>query len=329
MARISLKEQYDNKDVITQIYDIRDLVEKANDTADTAESNSAKAETDAADALSKITTAVTKADAAQATADAAVEKNTELETALGKTDAKVVTNTTDISQLKISDAEHTTEISTLQSNVSTHATEITAIKAKDVQQDSSIQGLTESVVSDLTGSFDNLTRTLSLSIERESATSIDMSVVIPSTSETGTYSPGPGIAINNNAITAVVDGSNIKLTDSKITLNTDTVATKTYALGVFATKSSVENIASDMATKQAKVVSSTGTLTVSGWSNNVQVMQVEGMTADAVVLVSPAPAYFEQYGKAGIYASAQGDGTVTFKCTVPPTVSIDVNIGRL
>ena len=329
MARISLKEQYDNKDVITQIYDIRDLVEKVNDTADTAESNSAKAEADAADALSKITTAITKADAAQATADAVAEKNTEIEAALGKTDAKVATNTTDISQLKISDAEHTTEISTLQSNVSTHATEITAIKAKDVQQDSSIQGLTESVVSDLTGSFDNLTRTLSLSIERESATSIDMSVVIPSTSETGTYSPGPGIAINNNAITAVVDGSNIKLTDSKITLNTDTVATKTYALGVFATKSSVENIASDMATKQAKIVSSTGTLTASGWSNNVQVMQVEGMTADAVVLVSPVPAYFEQYCKAGIYASAQGDGTVTFKCTVPPTVSIDVNIGRL
>ena len=50
-------------------------------------------------------------------------------------------NTSDISQLKISDTEHTSQISTLDTTVDNHAREITAIKAKDVSQDAKIDNL--------------------------------------------------------------------------------------------------------------------------------------------------------------------------------------------
>ena len=53
-------------------------------------------------------------------------------------EANIKKNTDDITQLKISDTEHTAEISTLESNVDNHAREITAIKAVDAKQNSDI-----------------------------------------------------------------------------------------------------------------------------------------------------------------------------------------------
>lgn len=53
-------------------------------------------------------------------------------------EANIKKNSDDITQLKISDNEHTAEISTLESNVDNHAREITAIKAVDVKQTSDI-----------------------------------------------------------------------------------------------------------------------------------------------------------------------------------------------
>ena len=50
-------------------------------------------------------------------------------------------NTTDISQLKISDAEHTEQIATIDSNLDNHAREITALKAKDATHDTEIAEL--------------------------------------------------------------------------------------------------------------------------------------------------------------------------------------------
>ena len=50
-------------------------------------------------------------------------------------------NTTDISQLKISDAEHTEQIATIDSNVDNHAREISALKAKDATHDTEIAEL--------------------------------------------------------------------------------------------------------------------------------------------------------------------------------------------
>lgn len=130
-------------------------------------------------------------------------------------ETQVIKNTKDINQLKISDNEHTTEISTLESNVDNHAREITAIKAKDTTQDSEIAGLTESVVSDLTATFDNNSRNLKISIEREKATSIDATVNIPASAQTGTYSPVAPITISDtNQIGLAIDAETMEITPS-------------------------------------------------------------------------------------------------------------------
>lgn len=159
-------------------------------------------------------------------------------------------NTGDISQLKISDTEHTSQISTLDNAVDNHAREITAlntktasldsqitnvnnsitvINAKDNAQDTEIQGLSESVVSDLVATFDNASRKLTLSIERESAEPIDAIVTIPAGSTGGgSYSAGDGIAISgDNIISADVDGTTVKIQNGKLT----SVGGQTYSPG--------------------------------------------------------------------------------------------------
>ena len=50
-------------------------------------------------------------------------------------------NMTDISQLKISDAEHTEHIATIDTNIDNHAREITALKTKDATHDTEIAEL--------------------------------------------------------------------------------------------------------------------------------------------------------------------------------------------
>ena len=56
-------------------------------------------------------------------------------------DTRVDKNTADISQLKISDAEHTEQIATIDSNVDNHAREITALKTADAKHDTEIAEL--------------------------------------------------------------------------------------------------------------------------------------------------------------------------------------------
>jgi hypothetical protein len=128
-------------------------------------------------------------------------------------ETQLAKNTSDIGQLKISDNEHTAQITTLETNVDNNAHEITAIKVKDTAQDSEIAGLTESVVSDLTATFDNNTRNLKISIEREKATSIDATVNIPASAQTGTYSAIAPITINDtNQIGIAIDSSSMEIT---------------------------------------------------------------------------------------------------------------------
>lgn len=67
-------------------------------------------------------------------------------------------------------------------------------------------------------------------------------------------------------------------------------------------------------------------LTSSGWSNLAQTVAVAGVTAGNTVYVSPAPSSTEAWGKAGVYASAQASGALTFACKKAPAVSLTANI---
>lgn len=77
---------------------------------------------------------------------------------------------------------------------------------------------------------------------------------------------------------------------------------------------------------EGKHTSSTVTLTSSGWSSNSQTVSISGMTATLDIVVSPAPASQEAWGKAGVFCSSQGAGTLTFTCKSAPTTNLTANI---
>ena len=92
------------------------------------------------------------------------------------------------------------EISGLKAKASATDTEIANIKNKDSMQDTEIDGIDKSLISDVTATFDNPSRELKISVGKKDSTSIDTTVVIPSSSETGQYSAGNGITIENYQI---------------------------------------------------------------------------------------------------------------------------------
>lgn len=76
-------------------------------------------------------------------------------------------------------------------------------------------------------------------------------------------------------------------------------------------------------------VNSTITLAAADWSSNTQTVNVTGMTADGVVMVSPDPTDQSAYTSAGILCTAQAAGTLTFTCDTVPSGDIDVNVVML
>lgn len=74
------------------------------------------------------------------------------------------------------------------------------------------------------------------------------------------------------------------------------------------------------------ITTTTCTLTVAGWSNNAQTVNVTGVTASNTVLVTYAPASKSAYVAADIYCTAQGAGSLTFACTTTPTEAVTVNV---
>ena len=70
----------------------------------------------------------------------------------------------------------------------------------------------------------------------------------------------------------------------------------------------------------------TPTLVAANWSNNSQTINVTGVTANNVVLVSPTPVSADDYAAAGVLCVAQATGQLTFTCTTTPLVDLTVNI---
>ena len=68
------------------------------------------------------------------------------------------------------------------------------------------------------------------------------------------------------------------------------------------------------------------TLPANGWSNNEQTVSAGGVTANSNVIATYAPASREEYQGAGIYLSAQGEGTLTFSCDSAPTEAVTANV---
>lgn len=69
------------------------------------------------------------------------------------------------------------------------------------------------------------------------------------------------------------------------------------------------------------------TLSANSWDNsNEQTVTVSGVTSTSGILVSPIPAYIDQYSDCGVYAISQATNALTFECDEVPDVDISVNI---
>lgn len=81
--------------------------------------------------------------------------------------------------------------------------------------------------------------------------------------------------------------------------------------------------------KQNQVKSYTLSLPAASWSDNSQTVSVSGIVADETAQeITPIPAVASQaaYYAAGVYASGQGAGTLTFTCTTVPTEDLTVYV---
>lgn len=90
-------------------------------------------------------------------------------------------------------------------------------------------------------------------------------------------------------------------------------------------------LAADVVELQAKVIKSTGTFDGLGWDSQAdgtyrQTIAVTGVTATNDVMVSPTAEYKDTYEAMGCEAIAQGAGTLTFSCTDPEDVAVQVEV---
>ena len=68
------------------------------------------------------------------------------------------------------------------------------------------------------------------------------------------------------------------------------------------------------------------TLNAQNWSNNEQTIVVSTITPNSMVWVAPTPNDTINYTNAGIIATAQGNGTLTFTCNQTLSADIQVNL---
>lgn len=89
-----------------------------------------------------------------------------------------------------------------------------------------------------------------------------------------------------------------------------------------------QSLIDGLAARESSIL--TGTLLAANWVSNTQTIDITGMTAelDGVVGMtsSATTTQINAAGEAGIRATGQDDGTVTFVCDTTPTVDIPVGV---
>ena len=76
----------------------------------------------------------------------------------------------------------------------------------------------------------------------------------------------------------------------------------------------------------ATAAANTCSLTVAGWSSNIQTVSLTGMAADRIAIIGPVADSIDVCKTNAVYCSAQGNGTLTFKCQTTPSVAITMNV---
>ena len=68
------------------------------------------------------------------------------------------------------------------------------------------------------------------------------------------------------------------------------------------------------------------TLASNKWSNESQTINVEGVTVNNLIFVSPTTNSYTIYNDCEIICTEQGEGMLTFVCNETPSSNVDVNI---
>ena len=68
------------------------------------------------------------------------------------------------------------------------------------------------------------------------------------------------------------------------------------------------------------------TVPLSGWAGNQVTVNVSGVTADNHIIVTPAPESYVSYAECMVRCTAQGAGTLTFRCEDVPEDEIKANV---
>lgn len=374
MVRISLQEQYDNKDVIQQIKKVKDDVSYVTEVAEdaiskvnNANSISEQALTKADQAVNTADSASSKADALQVTVDAHSQAIEAVETQVAQalTDANDafdqagITQTAEAATITMTRGTGSQEqipfpiassVQTGMMNAQTYAGIVNLTARVDKLEASKTVfyvtfSSTSPTDSELTSLFttvsgrapvagDYLTdiaKSLTYGYNGTNWIKVETSADIPVfTSET------PGLIKGNTAdgtVAAEVDGTGSvngwDTVKTSIANNTESIGTingqiSTIQGSISGIETEISGLNSTMNTKQNALTSVTVTLTVSGWTDNAQTVSASNVTADNIVWVSPTSGWIDTYSKAGVRASAQADGTITFVCTKVPEFDIKV-----
>ena len=362
MSRISLQEQYDNKDVIQQIKKLKDDTTSASDKATEALGT-------VGTALSNSVTAVSTANIDKDTVDTlkvTVDGHTtaigqlEIDTEQALTDANdafdqaSITQTAEAATITMTRGTGSQEqipfpiassVQTGMMNAQTYAGIVNLTARVDKLEasktvfyvsfsstsptDSELTSLFTTVAGRPPAAGDYLTdiaKSLTYGYNGTNWIKVETSADIPTfTSET------PGLIKGNTAdgtVAAETDGTgSVNGWDNvKTTLTNHTESIGTIQSSLSTVEGEVASLNADILTKNDKLNVVTVTLTAEGWVDNAQTVSASNVTADNIVWVSPAPASFIAYGKASIRGTAQGAGTITFTCTKLPTEAISVEV---
>ena len=362
MSRISLQEQYDNKDVIQQIKKLKDVTATVNEVAETAynavqdvTANSNKAVADAADA--------------KATADALKVTVDEHTTAIGQVEIDVQQALTDANDaFDQASITQTAEAATITMTRGTGSQEQIPFPIASSVQTGMMNAQTYAGIVNLTARVDKLEASKTVFYVTFASTSptdseltslfttvsgrppaagdyltdiaksltygyngtnwikVETSADIPVfTAETPGLIKGSTL---DGTIAAETDGTgSVNGWDNvKTTLTNHTESIGTIQSSLSTVEGEVASLNTDILTKNGKLNAVTVTLIAEGWVDNAQTVSASNVTADNIVWVSPAPASFIAYGKASIRGTAQGEGTLTFTCTKLPTENISVEV---
>lgn len=105
-------------------------------------------------------------------------------------------------------------------------------------------------------------------------------------------------------------------------INSDVVPIERGGTGATTARNALINLGA------MSMISRTVMLDVDAWNNNEQTVDVDGVTADNVVVISPRPTFddYTSYTESGIHCSAQFDGGLIFTCKEVPSMIITVNV---